>query len=264
MTRPKIMIVYGTRPEAIKVAPLIKALASDDRFECVVASTGQHREMLDQVHEMFGITPDVELAIMRAGQTLNDIVSRVIAALDEVFEREQPHAVVVHGDTSTAMAAAIAAFNRGSKIIHLEAGLRTSTLHSPFPEEANRRVISRLASLHLAPTSPAKQHLLAENTPPASIVVTVAFAHSGAGSSEPVNHTRRSTELPPKRSTGPPRWLIRMSRLEAPGSQRGSARSLISNERPTFVWCQAGVDTLAWEGSLPGAGEPVARVDAAA
>ncbi|WP_338136179.1 UDP-N-acetylglucosamine 2-epimerase [Pseudoclavibacter albus] len=166
MTRPKIMIVYGTRPEAIKVAPLIKALASDDRFECVVASTGQHREMLDQVHEMFGITPDVELAIMRAGQTLNGIVSRVIAALDEVFEREQPHAVVVHGDTSTAMAAAIAAFNRGSKVIHLEAGLRTSTLHSPFPEEANRRVISRLASLHLAPTSRAKQHLLAENTPP--------------------------------------------------------------------------------------------------
>lgn len=133
MTRPKIMTVYGTRPEAIKVAPLVKALAADDRFESLVVSTGQHREMLEQVNSMFGIVPDVDLAIMKPGQTLNGIVSRVIAALDEVLEREQPDAVVVHGDTSTAMASAIAAFNREIKVVHLEAGLRTDTLFSPLP-----------------------------------------------------------------------------------------------------------------------------------
>lgn len=172
MTRPKIMTVYGTRPEAIKVAPLVKALAADDRFESLVVSTGQHREMLEQVNSMFGIVPDVDLAIMNPGQTLNGIVSRVIAALDEVLEREQPDAVVVHGDTSTAMASAIAAFNREIKVVHLEAGLRTDTLFSPFPEEANRRLISRVSSLNLAPTALSKRNLLAENADEATIVVT--------------------------------------------------------------------------------------------
>lgn len=172
MTRPKIMTVYGTRPEAIKVAPLVKALAADDRFESLVVSTGQHREMLEQVNSMFGIVPDVDLAIMKPGQTLNGIVSRVIAALDEVLEREQPDAVVVHGDTSTAMASAIAAFNREIKVVHLEAGLRTDTLFSPFPEEANRRLISRVSSLNLAPTALSKRNLLAENADEATIVVT--------------------------------------------------------------------------------------------
>lgn len=172
MTRPKIMTVYGTRPEAIKVAPLVKALAADDRFESLVVSTGQHREMLEQVNSMFGIVPDVDLAIMKPGQTLNGIVSRVIAALDEVLEREQPDAVVVHGDTSTAMASAIAAFNREIKVVHLEAGLRTDTLFSPFPEEANRRIISRVSSLNLAPTALSKRNLLAENADESTIAVT--------------------------------------------------------------------------------------------
>ncbi|WP_282852942.1 non-hydrolyzing UDP-N-acetylglucosamine 2-epimerase [Gulosibacter sediminis] len=172
MPTPKIMTVYGTRPEAIKVAPLIKALEADDRLQSIAVSTGQHREMLDQVNEMFGITPKIDLSIMRPGQTLNGIVSRVIGELDAVLDSVSPDAVVVHGDTSTAMAAAIASFNREIPVIHLEAGLRTANLFSPFPEEANRRVISRVASLNLAPTSTAKENLLREGAPAESIVVT--------------------------------------------------------------------------------------------
>lgn len=172
MNTPTIMTVYGTRPEAIKVAPVIKALESDERFNSVVVSTGQHREMLDQVNAMFGIRPDVDLAIMKPGQSLNGIVSRVIAELDAVIEQVQPDAVIVHGDTSTAMAAAITAFNREVKVVHLEAGLRTDNLFSPFPEEANRRLISRVASLNLAPTALSRDNLLQEGASPESIVVT--------------------------------------------------------------------------------------------
>lgn len=172
MAAPKIMTVYGTRPEAIKVAPLIKALETDDRLQSIAVSTGQHREMLDQVNAMFGITPKIDLSIMRPGQTLNGIVSRVIGELDAVLDSVGPDAVVVHGDTSTAMAAAIASFNREIPVIHLEAGLRTANLFSPFPEEANRRLISRVSSLNLAPTSTAKENLLREGAPAESIVVT--------------------------------------------------------------------------------------------
>ncbi|UQN16058.1 non-hydrolyzing UDP-N-acetylglucosamine 2-epimerase [Gulosibacter sp. ACHW.36C] len=169
---PKIMTVYGTRPEAIKVAPLIKALEADERLQSIAVSTGQHREMLDQVNAMFGITPKIDLSIMRPGQTLNGIVSRVIGELDSVLDSVAPDAVVVHGDTSTAMAAAIAAFNREIPVVHLEAGLRTETLMSPFPEEANRRLISRVSSLNLAPTSAARTNLLRESVAEDSIVVT--------------------------------------------------------------------------------------------
>lgn len=172
MSAPKIMTVYGTRPEAIKVAPLIKALEAHERMQSIAVSTGQHREMLDQVNEMFGIRPKIDLSIMRPGQTLNGIVSRVIGELDAVLESVAPDAVVVHGDTSTAMAAAIASFNREIPVIHLEAGLRTANLFSPFPEEANRRLISRVSSLNLAPTSTAKENLLREGIPAESIVVT--------------------------------------------------------------------------------------------
>lgn len=172
MSIPKIMTVYGTRPEAIKVAPLIKALEADTRLSSIAVSTGQHREMLDQVNTMFGISPKIDLGIMRPGQTLNGIVSRVIGELDAVLDSVEPDAVVVHGDTSTAMASAIAAFNREIPVIHLEAGLRTSNLFSPFPEEANRRLISRVSSLNLAPTSTAKENLLRESASPDSIVVT--------------------------------------------------------------------------------------------
>ena len=172
MTQPKVMTVYGTRPEAIKVAPVIRALDADPRFVSVPVSTGQHREMLAQVNAMFRITPKHDLGIMRPGQSLNGIVSRAIAGLDELIEVEQPDLVLVHGDTSTAMAAAIAAFNREVPVGHIEAGLRTDTIFSPFPEEANRRLISRVSSLNLAPTAVAKQNLLREGVDESTIVVT--------------------------------------------------------------------------------------------
>lgn len=172
MATVKVMTIYGTRPEAIKVATVIDALERDDRFESVAVVTGQHREMLDQVNRMFGIEPKHDLDLMQAGQPLNGIVSRAIAGIDELIVAEQPDAVVVQGDTSTAMAAAIAAFNRQVTVVHLEAGLRTGDIDSPFPEEANRKLISQVAKLHLAPTKGSRANLLHESTDPASIAVT--------------------------------------------------------------------------------------------
>ena len=170
--KPKIMTVYGTRPEAIKVAPVVSALQNDDRFESVVVSTGQHREMLEQVNKRFGITPDHDMALMKPGQTLNELVARVIQGLDPIIEEEKPDVIISQGDTSTAMAAALAGFHRGVKIVHLEAGLRTGNIFSPFPEEANRKIIGQIASLHLAPTNESRENLRRENLRSKDIVVT--------------------------------------------------------------------------------------------
>ncbi len=172
MRQHKVMTVYGTRPEAIKVATVIEALERDERFESIAVVTGQHREMLDQVNTMFGITPKHDLDLMKPGQALNGIVSRAIAGIDELLVAEQPDVVIVQGDTSTAMAAAIAAFNRQVTVVHLEAGLRTGDIDSPFPEEANRKLISQVAKLHLAPTRGSRNNLLHESVDPTSIVVT--------------------------------------------------------------------------------------------
>lgn len=166
------MTVYGTRPEAIKVAPVVKTLQGDSRFETIAVSTGQHKEMLAQVNTMFGITPDHDLGLMKPGQQLNELVSRALAGLDQIIDEEQPDAIISQGDTSTAMAAALAGFHRGSKIIHLEAGLRTGNIQSPFPEEANRRIIGQVTSLHLAPTNESKENLRRENFRSKDIVVT--------------------------------------------------------------------------------------------
>lgn len=168
----KIMTVYGTRPEAIKVAPIIKALEASDRFESIPVVTGQHREMLDQVNELFGIEPTRDLAIMSKNQSLNGIVAKVIAGIDEVYQEFAPDAVIVQGDTSTVMGAAVAAFNRQIPVVHVEAGLRSGDINSPFPEEANRKLTSQIAALHLAPTNESKQNLLRENLPAADVVVT--------------------------------------------------------------------------------------------
>lgn len=170
-TQPKIMTVYGTRPEAIKVAPVIKALEADERFESIAVITGQHREMLDQVNTMFGITTDEDLDIMRPGQSLNGIVSRAIAGLDELLAKHEPDAVIVQGDTSTAMAGGLAAFNRGIRVVHVEAGLRTGDIDSPFPEEGNRRILTPLAKLHLPPTAASADNLLREGIDPALISI---------------------------------------------------------------------------------------------
>lgn len=169
---PTVLTVFGTRPEAIKVAPLIRAIESSATLHSRTVVTAQHREMLDQVNDLFGIVPDVDLNIMSQGQTLNGIASRVIGELDAVLEDEAPDAVLVQGDTTTVMGASIAAFNRGIPVIHLEAGLRSGNLLSPFPEEANRKLTSQISALHLAPTARSRDNLLAESINPADVVVT--------------------------------------------------------------------------------------------
>ncbi len=169
---PTVLTVFGTRPEAIKVAPLIRAIESSATLRSRTVVTAQHREMLDQVNDLFGIVPDVDLNIMSQGQTLNGIASRVIGELDTVLEDEAPDAVLVQGDTTTVMGASIAAFNRGIPVIHLEAGLRSGNLLSPFPEEANRKLTSQISALHLAPTTRSRDNLLDESINPADVVVT--------------------------------------------------------------------------------------------
>ena len=168
----RIMTVYGTRPEAIKVAPVIKALEESPDFESVTVVTGQHREMLDQVNELFDIAPDHDLDIMSHGQTLAQIFARVIEGLDPILQKEMPDAVLVQGDTSTSTAAALAAFYRQIPVVHLEAGLRSGNIDSPFPEEANRKLTTQIAALHLAPTETSRANLLAESVDDASIAVT--------------------------------------------------------------------------------------------
>lgn len=167
-----IMPIYGTRPEAIKMAPIVKALQASPQFECVVTVTGQHREMLDQVNEIFDIAPDHDLNIIQPRQTLNGVLTRTVEGLDAIFAENAPDAVVVQGDTTTSTAGAIAAFYRGIPVIHAEAGLRSFDLFSPFPEEANRKMTSQITSLHLAPTSTSKENLLREALPEEDIVVT--------------------------------------------------------------------------------------------
>nr|WP_208096719.1 UDP-N-acetylglucosamine 2-epimerase (non-hydrolyzing) [Paenarthrobacter sp. MSM-2-10-13] len=166
------MPIFGTRPEAIKMAPIVRALQESEHLHCVVTVTGQHREMLDQVNELFGITPDHDLNILQPGQSLTDIMTRTMSGLDTLFAREKPDAVVVQGDTTTSTAGAIAAFYHGIPVVHVEAGLRSGNLLSPFPEEANRKITSQIASLHLAPTSTSRANLLAEGVPAEDIVVT--------------------------------------------------------------------------------------------
>ena len=168
----KILSVFGTRPEAIKMAPLVKALATDSNFDSQVCVTAQHREMLDQVLELFEITPDYDLNLMRSGQDLYDITSGVLLGLREVLQKSKPDLVLVHGDTATTFAASLAAFYQQIPVGHVEAGLRTGNLASPWPEEANRVLTGRLASLHFAPTERNKKALLADQVNPETITVT--------------------------------------------------------------------------------------------
>ena len=170
--RARVMTVYGTRPEAIKLAPVITALNSDDRFDSIVVSTGQHQDMLANVEKRFGIRPDYELGLMVHGQALNLLVARVLVGLDQLIADVGPDILIVQGDTSTAMAAGLACFHRGIKVVHLEAGLRTGDIASPFPEEGNRRIITQVAHLHLSPTQGAKANLLREAVPARDVVVT--------------------------------------------------------------------------------------------
>lgn len=147
----RIMVVYGTRPEAIKIAPLVSALEESVHFQPVVTVTGQHRELLDQVNKVFGIVPDHDLDLLRPGQTLAEITSRATAGLGALFAEQAPDCVVVQGDTTTTLVGALCAYYHRIPVVHLEAGLRTGERYCPFPEEINRRLSSRLADLHLAP-----------------------------------------------------------------------------------------------------------------
>ncbi|QFG69755.1 non-hydrolyzing UDP-N-acetylglucosamine 2-epimerase [Ornithinimicrobium pratense] len=166
------MVVYGTRPEAIKLAPVIKALEASPGLDSVTVVTGQHREMLDQVNGIFGIVPDHDLDVFAHGQGLNTLMAKVLDRIDPILEREAPDALLVQGDTSTVATAAVAAFNRQIRVIHLEAGLRSGDLWSPFPEEANRKITTQVTTLHLAPTPTSKANLLREAVAESTIAVT--------------------------------------------------------------------------------------------
>jgi UDP-N-acetylglucosamine 2-epimerase (non-hydrolysing) len=166
------MVVFGTRPEAIKMAPVIRALRQKASILCQVTVTAQHREMLDQVLKLFEIVPDFDLNLMKQGQTLTDITTRALSELKRVFQSELPDLVLVHGDTTTTFVAALAAFYAQIPVGHVEAGLRTGNKYSPFPEEMNRKLTSVLTDLHFAPTDTAKKNLLLEGVEPEKIFVT--------------------------------------------------------------------------------------------
>lgn len=168
----KVLTIFGTRPEAIKMAPLVDALAKDAFFDAKVCVTAQHREMLDQVLSLFSITPDYDLDIMKPGQGLTEITCRILEGLKPILESFKPDVVLVHGDTSTTMAASLAAFYQRIRVGHVEAGLRTGDLYSPWPEEANRILAGHLATWHFAPTENAQQNLLRENIASKQIYVT--------------------------------------------------------------------------------------------
>jgi UDP-N-acetylglucosamine 2-epimerase (non-hydrolysing) len=171
--KKRVMLVFGTRPEAIKVAPLVKAFQKHtERFETIVCVTGQHREMLDQVLHLFEIKPDFDLNIMKQGQDLYDVTARVLSGLRDVYQDAKPDVVFVHGDTTTSMAAALAAFYQQIPVAHIEAGLRTHNMYSPWPEEMNRQITSRISAYNLAPTPLSKENLLKEGVREETIAVT--------------------------------------------------------------------------------------------
>ena len=167
------MLVFGTRPEAIKMCPLVNELQKHMKeFETIVCVTGQHREMLDQVLKLCEVTPDYDLNIMKQGQDLTDVTARVLTGMRDVFKECRPDVVLVHGDTTTSTAAALAAFYAQIPVGHVEAGLRTHNIYSPWPEEMNRQITGRIATYHFAPTALSKQNLLVEGIDDASITVT--------------------------------------------------------------------------------------------
>ena len=172
MSKTRVLIVFGTRPEAIKMAPLVGRLKGDDRFNVAVCVTGQHREMLDQVLDLFEIIPEYDLDLMTRGQDLTDVTCKVLIGLRAVLREVQPEYLLVHGDTATTISATLAAYYQQVKVGHVEAGLRTGNLYSPWPEEGNRKLTTAITDLHFAPTEMSKQNLINENIPDRKIIVT--------------------------------------------------------------------------------------------
>ncbi len=168
----QVMVVFGTRPEAIKMAPVVSALQASGKMRVIVVVTAQHRQMLDQVLDLFELIPDEDLDLMSTGQTLPELFGRILSGMSEVLERRRPDLVLVHGDTSTTLATALACYYARVPVGHVEAGLRTGNLYAPWPEEANRRLTAPLSALHFAPTATSQANLLAEGIDPASVHVT--------------------------------------------------------------------------------------------
>lgn len=172
MNKIKVMSIFGTRPEAIKMAPVVKALENDENIDSIVCVTAQHREMLDQVLDLFDIKPDYDLDIMKAGQTLSEITSRMVTGLDPVIKAAKPDMILVHGDTTTTFSAALSAFYNGVKVGHVEAGLRSGDKNSPYPEEMNRSLTGRIADIHFAPTNGNISNLTSEGVCHTTILKT--------------------------------------------------------------------------------------------
>jgi UDP-N-acetylglucosamine 2-epimerase (non-hydrolysing) len=196
----RVALIFGTRPEAVKLLRLIQLLTEDERFAPQVVITGQHKDMPAEILAPFGMRPDVDLGIMTAGQTLNQMVERIVPRLDELYASKRPHLVVVQGDTTSAFAAALAGFHRGIPVAHIEAGLRSFDRFHPYPEEANRRMLSCVTDLHFAPTPYAAENLLREGVPREEVVVTgntvvdsllMALARAGLQSPPPADTGRR-------------------------------------------------------------------------
>ena len=238
-----VTVVYGTRPEAVKTAPLVAALRKDPRFEPSVLVTGQHREMLDQVNEVFGIVPDVDLDIHRAGQTLTDVTVGCLVGIERELSLRRPDAVVVQGDTTTAFTVALAGFYQRVPVIHLEAGLRTNDVHGPFPEEINRRLATQLAALHLAPTWESRRNLLRENVDPSRIVVTgntvIDALHQAVGARRPYGDDALEAELEAESDAGPrPVLLVTAHRRESWGEPMagiGRAVARLARRYPHYL-----------------------------
>ena len=210
MSQTRILLLYGTRPEAIKLAPVLEALrSSPETFQVIACATGQHRELLDQVGSSLELLPDVKLDLMRSDQSLNELAARAFAALDRVVAEAAPEWVVVQGDTTTAMVGAWVAFHRGVKVAHVEAGLRTGDLRQPFPEEANRRVVDLLADALFAPTERARDVLIAEGVEPDRVFLT--------GNTVIDALQRIAAELPAE-EPGPIEVLITVHRRESFGA----------------------------------------------
>lgn len=190
----KVMSIFGTRPEAIKMAPLVKELESRKEIESIVCVTAQHREMLDQVLDTFKITPDYDLNIMKQGQTLGDVTTRALNGLEGVIKEIKPDIVLVHGDTTTTLAGALAAFYNGVAIGHVEAGLRTNDKYSPFPEEMNRQMVDCMADMYFAPTEISKENLLKENKDESKIYVTGNTAIDAMSTTVDPNYTHKELD----------------------------------------------------------------------
>ncbi len=235
---PRLMVVYGTRPEAIKMAPLIAALRAQPGIDTEVAVTGQHREMLDQVNRLFGIRPDHDLELMTHGATLAQVSTRALLATSDLLASTRPDVVVVQGDTLSAFVAALAAFYERIPVVHLEAGLRTGDIYSPFPEEVNRRLIAPIAALHLAPTSTSRANLEREGIEAATITVTGNTVIDALRTTVGVPVEFTDPRVADLVASGAPLLVVTSHRRESWGGRMGDAMAALRDVAEEHPECQ--------------------------